>query len=321
MLESTASMVSNASFGESLTSLADPPHLISQAGFSNPMSGYLDMSISDLSAISKGQDSQQQQQQQQRSIGLPAELTNAPASQSQNPEQMSPAYSQLTNILYSLRAARSRQEGPADRQFLEETFLLVSSLFDIVRTFGLDDINNHNSNNNESKPPSPSSSPRPSSSSSSLSSGEASASPCQLLVASVITMVVETYHQQAQGHGLLVPGAWTYDQAAAVLGTHHALQLYTDAVVMDLHLARLRAVLCRLGRLDPHTAQLLDRTRAAARAYARGGEDERLDESSSMPIFMGKGLDFGGDALIHKVDPMLLQHQPQPHHPQQVMVC
>lgn len=172
----------------------------------------------------------------------------------QDPETLTEAYhSQLTNVLFSLRAYRGKVV--ADHEGREDVFLLVSTFLDIIRA----------SKWSGSLP--------------GVEGSGSTSSPSMLLVTSIIPLAVEIYH--ASRAAFTMCGG-----EAGLSSTHDGLQLYTDAIVMEFHLRELKEALysTQLVQLDTRTIQLLDDTRTTVLSFAQEWESrngkKRLNASN-----------------------------------------
>lgn len=172
----------------------------------------------------------------------------------QDPETLTEAYhSQLTNVLFSLRAYRGKVV--ADHEGREDVFLLVSTFLDITRA----------SKWSGSLP--------------GVEGSGSTSSPSMLLVTSIIPLAVEIYH--ASRAAFTMCGG-----EAGLSSTHDGLQLYTDAIAMEFHLRELKEALysTQLVQLDTRTIQLLDDTRTTVLSFAQEWESrngkKRLNASN-----------------------------------------
>jgi hypothetical protein len=147
-------------------------------------------------------------------------------------------YSQLAHVLSGLRtcAARGVAVGnAANHRKVAQAFPFVSSLCDILKgSKGLTEGN------------------------------RGPTSPCVLLAASIIAIVVETYHEQSGLFQSLEAGSSDPEPS-----TQLQAQSRMEAIVMDLHLAKLQAAIDAMGSIDheTHVAGLLIETRKILRRY------------------------------------------------------
>ncbi|KAK0386275.1 hypothetical protein NLU13_6112 [Sarocladium strictum] len=150
-------------------------------------------------------------------------------------------YSQLAYVLSGLRASTAREKsrlGVDQRVKLEQAFTCVSTLCDILKGSHMSRL---------------------------LETPRGLTSSCVLLASSIIAMVVERYHEQSNRfHSQRRASPDTPEPT-----TQHQAQCQMEAIVMELHLAKLQVMLSAMGSVEhePHIMDLLVDTRKRLRAY------------------------------------------------------
>ncbi|KAF6798269.1 hypothetical protein CSOJ01_12701 [Colletotrichum sojae] len=174
-------------------------------------------------------------------------------------------YRQLSQLLFALHTAREtyRSErsggGTCCRQVLERIFMLGSSLCDVLSARPRGEF------------------PK-----------ETTASPCLLLSVSVISTLVDIYQYVLDCVKKSCPPTGDDHPVAAAVaaqtaGTHHRLQVYSDAGVMDFHLGHLLAVFgdCQVDAVSSQMQGRLQEVRKALQGFMDKMRPPRRCGSSS----------------------------------------
>jgi hypothetical protein len=145
-------------------------------------------------------------------------------------------YPQLAYMLFVLRTTQENKHDGEPSTLRNKTFAAVSSLCDMIKIAQLCSPANW---------------------------GGETLSPRLMLVASIISVVVEVYSRYV--NEFAPPSRYKI----STLDTHRCLQLHADAIIMDFHLRQLRQVFRGTGLAvhDVRTTQMIDQMRATLTVF------------------------------------------------------